>query len=113
MPLPWPVRSEKQELWSCCTAQEHRLQSMGTTTGSSNHRQADESPEHGTYPSPTRTDAKVNEASAAYLIAAVGEASHANGCVFGDGAFTAPRQDNHDKFDLSGWQEEIETEAPP
>ena len=85
----------------------------GDDNRSSNDRQADESPEHGTYPSPTRTDAKVNEASAAYLISDVGESSHANGCVFGDGAFTVPRQDDHDEFDLSGWQEEIETEAPP
>ena len=80
---------------------------------SSNRRQADEWPGNGTYPTPTRTDTKVSEASAAYLVADVGESDHANGCVFEDGAFTEPRRDDHDEFDLSGWQEEIETEAPP
>ena len=80
---------------------------------SGNRRQADEWPRNGTYPTPTRTDTKVSEASAAYLVADVGESGHASGCVFEDGVFTEPRRDDHDEFDLSGWQEEIETEAPP
>ena len=96
------------------------LRSAGTPTAEHGHgdrngdrRQPDEWSENGTCPSPTRTDAKVSEASAAYLVADLGESSSANGRVFGEHAFTELRQDDYDEFDLSGWQEEIETEPPP
>ena len=96
------------------------LRSAGTPTAESGYgdrnsdrRQPDEWPENGTCPGSTRTDAKVNEASAAYLVADLGESSSANERVFGEHAFTESRQDDYDEFDLSGWQEEIEAEPPP
>ena len=96
------------------------LCSAGTPTAeheygdrNSDCRRPNEWTENGTCLNPTRTDTKVNEASAAYLVAELGESISANGRVFGEHAFTESRQDDFDEFDLSGWQEEIETEPPP
>lgn len=85
----------------------------GDSSRSDDRRQADERSGNEACPTYIGIGDRIGEASAVYLIAAAGESNQANGCVLEDGAFTKPRLDNHDEFDLSGWQEEIETEAPP
>ena len=42
-----------------------------------------------------------------------GERRHADGRMSEDGTVSGSPADDNDVFDLSGWQEEVETEAPP
>ena len=53
------------------------------------------------------------EEIAAGAVGGVGKRSHAGRCESVDEMVSEPSADSYDVFDLSAWQEEIETEAPP
>ena len=53
------------------------------------------------------------EQIAARPVGEAGRWGHTDGHVSGDEAVSESSADNNDAFDLSGWQEEIETETPP
>lgn len=80
---------------------------------SNNRNQAGARSGDGICPGSIGRVGKVSESLAAYSIADARKSDHAGRCVHGDGTFSNSRMDDNDAFDLSGWQEEIEAEAPP
>ena len=78
-----------------------------------NHDQADERPRKARSSNPTRTTFSSAETIAAHAFGGIGKQNHLDGRVSGDERVTEPLAGDHDVFDLSGWHEELESEAPP
>ena len=77
-----------------------------------NHRGADERPLKARSLDPTRTTFTKAEEIAPRAFVAVRKRNRLDGRVSDDKRVSDPLVDDNDTFDLSGWQEELETEAP-
>ena len=78
-----------------------------------NRNPADEGPLNGRFLDRMAATFKTTEETAAGAVGGAGKRSHADGRVSGDEGVAEPPAHYNDVFDLSAWQEEIETEAPP
>lgn len=78
-----------------------------------NRIRADEEPFNGRSLGRIAATYKTTEEIAGGAVGDTGKWSHAGGRVSGDERVAEPSADYIDAFDLSAWQEEIETEAPP
>ena len=78
-----------------------------------NRNRADEGPLNGRFLGRMAATFGTTEETAAGAVGNAGKQSHADGRVSGGERVAEPPAHYNDVFDLSAWQEEIETEAPP
>ena len=78
-----------------------------------NRNRAGEEPLNGRFLDRMAAAYKTTEEFAGGAVGGAGKRSHADGRVSGDEKVTEPPAHYIDAFDLSAWEEEVETEAPP